>query len=297
MIKITVYIDLIFFENLIMNSIIIYATAILLKIKPKIWRVLISSSIGGTYAIVIYISKFKIYESIILKIILSIIMVYIAFNPQNMRKLWKQVLIFYLTSFVFGGAALYLIYFIKPQNILIKNGLFAGEYVIKAILLGAIMGLVIIKVSIKIIKTKIRPKDMYCRIKIKLNGKEVQTNAMIDTGNLVKEPITNIPVIIVERSLLYEILPKEILNNLGEILEGNFNSVSEEIQNQYVSKMRWLPYKSLGKENGMLLGIRVDGVEIEKEDTNKIDKVIIGIYDKSLTKRGEYRALVGMDMM
>ena len=297
MIKITVYIDLIFFENLIMNSIIIYATAILLKIKPKIWRVLISSSIGGTYAIVIYISKFKIYESIILKIILSIIMVYIAFNPQNMRKLWKQVLIFYLTSFVFGGAALYLIYFIKPQNILIKNGLFAGEYVLKVILLGAIMGLVIIKVSIKIIKTKIRPKDMYCRIKIKLNGKEVQTNEMIDTGNLVKEPITNIPVIIVERSLLYEILPKEILNNLGEILEGNFNSVSEEIQNQYVSKMRWLPYKSLGKENGMLLGIRVDGVEIEKEDTNKIDKVIIGIYDKSLTKRGEYRALVGMDMM
>ena len=297
MIKITVYIDLIFFENLIMNSIIIYATAILLKIKPKIWRVLISSSIGGTYAIVIYISKFKIYESIILKIILSIIMVYIAFNPQNMRKLWKQVLIFYLTSFVFGGAALYLIYFIKPQNILIKNGLFAGEYVLKVILLGAIMGLVIIKVSIKIIKTKIRPKDMYCRIKIKLNGKEVQTNAMIDTGNLVKEPITNIPVIIVERSLLYEILPKEILNNLGEILEGNFNSVSEEIQNQYVSKMRWLPYKSIGKENGMLLGIRVDGVEIEKEDTNNIDKVIIGIYDKSLTKRGEYRALVGMDMM
>ena len=73
--------------------------------------------------------------------------------------------------------------------------------------------------------------------------------------------------------------------------------ISEEIQNQYVSKMRWLPYKSLGKENGMLLGIRVDGVEIEKEDTNKIDKVIIGIYDKSLTKRGEYRALVGMDMM
>ena len=297
MIKITVYIDLIFFENLIMNSIIIYATAILLKIKPKIWRVLISSSIGGAYAIVIYISKFKVYESIILKIILSIIMVYIAFNPQNMKKLWKQVLIFYLTSFVFGGAALYLIYFIKPQNILIKNGLFAGEYVLKTILLGAIMGLVIIKVSIKIIKTKIRPKDMYCRIKIKLNGKEVQTNAMIDTGNLVKEPITNIPVIIVERSLLYEILPKEILNNLGEILEGNFNSVSEEIQNQYVSKMRWLPYKSLGKENGMLLGIRVDGVEIEKEDTNKIDKVIIGIYDKSLTKRGEYRALVGMDMM
>lgn len=297
MIKITVYIDLIFIENLIMNSIIIYATSIMLKIKPKIWRVLISSSIGGIYAVIIYISRFKIYESIILKIILSVIMVYIAFNSQNIKKLLKQILIFYLTSFVFGGAALYLIYFIKPQNILIKNGLFAGEYVLKAILLGAIFGLVIIKISIRVIKTKIRPKDMYCRIKIKLDGKEVITNAMIDTGNLVREPITNIPVIIVERVLLYELIPKEILNNINEILEGNFCSIPEEIQNRYVSRMRWLPYKSLGKENGMLLGVRVDGIEIEKDDINKINKVIVGIYDKALTKRGEYGALVGMDMM
>lgn len=280
-----------------MNSIILYATAIILKIKPSIIRILISGAIGSLYAMIIYVTQFKIYESIITKIILSVIMVYIAFNPQNIKKLCKQILIFYLTSFIFGGVALYLIYFIKPQNVLIKNGLFAGKYVLKVILFGAIVAFVIIKLSIKIIKTKIQPKDMYCKVKLKINGKEIQTTAMIDTGNLVREPITNIPVIIVESSLMYDILPKEIINNLENILGGNLNDIPEEIRNIYIPKLRWIPYKSLGKENGMLLGIKIDGMEVEKEEIHKVQNVIVGIYDKSLTKRGEYRALVGIDMI
>lgn len=280
-----------------MNSIILYATAIMLKIKPSIIRILISGAIGSLYAMIIYVTQFKIYESIITKIILSVIMVYIAFNPQNIKKLCKQILIFYLTSFIFGGVALYLIYFIKPQNVLIKNGLFAGKYVLKVILFGAIVAFVIIKLSIKIIKTKIQPKDMYCKVKLKINGKEIQTTAMIDTGNLVREPITNIPVIIVESSLMYDILPREIINNLENILGGNLNDIPEEIRNIYIPKLRWIPYKSLGKENGMLLGIKIDGMEVEKEEIHKVQNVIVGIYDKSLTKRGEYRALVGIDMI
>lgn len=296
MIKITLYIDVIFFENLIMNTIILYATSIMLKLKPKLIRIIISSGIGSIYVIILYITKMKIYTTLISKIILSIIMIYIAFNPQNVRKMWKQILIFYLTSFVFGGVALYLIYFVKPQDILIRNGMFVGEYVLKVIMLGAIVGVIIIKISLKIIKTKINPKDMYCDVKIKLDNKEIMTKAMIDTGNLVKEPITNTPVVIVESSLLYEIIPKEILNNIEEILCGNLENVSEETQIKYASKLRCIPYKSLGKENGMLLGIKADGIQIIKEEEIKLMKnVIIGIYDKSLTKRGEYRALVGID--
>ncbi len=135
-----------------MNAIILYATAIILKIKPKTIRIILASAIGSVYAIITYITEIPIYTSIISKGILSIVMVYVGFNPQNMKKMWKQVLIFYLTSFVFGGVALYLIYFIKPQNALIKNGMFVGEYALKVVFLGAIVAFVIIKISIKIIE-------------------------------------------------------------------------------------------------------------------------------------------------
>lgn len=277
-----------------MNFIILYATTIILKIKPKIIRMILSSAIGSIYAIITYTNQLSIYTSIISKIILAIVMVYVAFNPHNMKSMWKQVLIFYLTSFVFGGVALYLIYFIKPQEIFIKNGIFVGGYVLKVVFLGAIMAFIVIKISIKIIKTKINAKDMYCKIRIKLNGKEIATNAMIDTGNLAKEPITNTPVVIVESSLLENIVPLNILNNIDNILIGQLDNIDEE----YISKLRCIPFSSLGKQSGMLLGIKADEIIVEKEEDIKVSKnVIIGIYDKSLTKRGEYRALVGLELI
>lgn len=297
-IKITIYIDVIFLENLIMNTIILYATAIIIKIKPKTIRIIGAATIGSIYVIISYITGMKIYASIISKIVLAIIMVYIAFNPQSIKKMWKQLAIFYLTSFVFGGVALYLIYFIEPQDIVLKNGMFAGQYVLKVIMLGAIVAFVVIKISLKIIKTKINPKDMYCKIKLKLNGKTIETKAMIDTGNLVKEPITNTPVVILESTLLADVLPKEILDNLEKILGGDFSEIPEQVQQEYIAKLRCIPFTSLGKQNGMLVGIKADEIEIETEEEKKISKnVIIGIYDKSLTKRGEYRALIGIELL
>ena len=93
-------------------------------------------------------------------------MVYIAYQPQKLKQLIRQVIIFYLTSFLFGGVAFALIYVIKPQEILMKNGLFLGTYPLKTIFIGAIIATIILITGFKIVKNKISKKDMYCNIKI-----------------------------------------------------------------------------------------------------------------------------------
>ena len=80
----------------------------------------------------------------LLKILLSIVMIYIAFKPSSLKDLSKQLLIFYMTSFVFGGSALSLIHFIKPQEAYMQNGIYIGEYPMKVVALGGIVGFVII---------------------------------------------------------------------------------------------------------------------------------------------------------
>lgn len=294
----TIYIDVVLIENILMNYIILFTTGLILKIKIKHLRLILASFIGAIYSIIAYMGILKIYSSIVLKIILSIIIVYIAFNPQNIKKLWKDILIFYMVSFVFGGAAFALIYIVKPQDILMKNGLFLGTYPLKTVLLGAIVAFIIIITAFTVVKTKISKKDMYCQIKIKINGKYIKAKTMIDTGNMLKEPITNTPVIIVEHTLLYECMPKEILNNLENIIGGDFSQVPEDIRKKYISKLKLIPYSSLGKQNGMLIGIKPETVKIitdEQEEERK--NVIIGIYNKSLTKKGEYRALIGIELI
>ena len=156
----------------------------------------------------------------------------------------------------------------------------------------------IITTAFKIVKTKMTKKDMYCNIKIKLNNEEIKTKAMIDSGNMLKEPITGTPVIVVESTLLEGAIPHEILKNLEQIIGGDFNKIDEEIKKEYMTKLKLIPYSSLGKQNGMLLGIKPDFIEIQKEENfEKIDNVIIGIYNKSLTRKGEYRALLGIELL
>ena len=97
----------------------------------------------------------------------------------------------------------------------------------------------------------------------------------------------------IENNLLEEVLPKEICNNVENILSGNLDGVPEK----YIPRLRCIPFSSLGKQNGMLLGIKADGIEVDFEEEKKCSKdVIIGVYDKSLTKKGEYRALIGLEL-
>ena len=294
----TIYLDIVIVENLIMDAIIIYATAIVLKVKIKHLRIIISSLIGAIYSVLSYISNLEIYNNLFLKIFLSIVMVYIAFSPQSIKSLLKQILIFYLTSFLFGGVAFALIYVIKPQEILMKDGLFLGIYPLKTVFIGAIVATIILITAFRVVKSNITKKDMMCNISIELNSKTIDVKTMIDTGNMLKEPISGLPVIVIESTTLYELIPKEILENLDEILGGDFEKIPENIRNTYISKLKWIPYSSLGKQNGMLVGIKADKVIIEKDDQFiEHNNVIIGIYNKSLTKRGEYRGLIGVELL
>lgn len=295
----TVYLDVVLMENLCMNYIILFATGYILKIKQNHIREVISALLGAIYVIVAYMQLLEIYSTIVMKVILSISMVYIAYKPQNIRLLAKQLVIFYLTSFVFGGCAFALLYFVKPQDILMKDGIYIGTYPIKIALLGCIVGFTITVISFKIVKSKLTKKDVMCNIKIYINDKSIETKAIIDTGNMLKDPITRVPVIVVERDILYGIIPNKILNNLTYIIGGDVSEEFYEQENiQYISKFRVIPFSSIGKENGMLLGVKADKVMIEMNgNEEKIKNVIIGIYDKKLSKKGTYSALLGLDIL
>lgn len=295
----TVYLDIVLLENLCMNYIILFATGIINKVKINQMRIILSSLIGGIYAVISFMSILEVYSNVILKIILSIVMVYLAFNSNNLKILIKQLLIFYLTSFVFGGCAFFLLYFIRPQDILIKNGLYIGSYPIKVAILGGIVGFVVIITAFKIIKSRISKNDVFYNVDIFLNDKTTQVRALMDTGNLLKEPITGIPVMIVEKESLQELLPSNILDNLEKIITGTSqNFMEEEFITQYASRFRVIPFSSLGTQNGLLLGIKVDYIKIYNQQKESVTgNIIIGIYNQELSKNKNYTALIGLDIL
>ncbi len=132
----TIYLDIVFVENIIMNYIILFSTGLICKEKIKQMRLVISSIIGSIYSVAYYITEITLYATIIAKIFLSIAMIYIAFGSKNLKNVFKSLMVFYLTSFAFGGCAFAILYYIKPRNILYQNGNLIGTYPIKIAILG-----------------------------------------------------------------------------------------------------------------------------------------------------------------
>ena len=295
----TVYLDIVFLENILMNYIIVFATGVVIKNECKKLRLLIASVIGAIYTIVMYLEIIPIYSNFIMKFILSIVITYIAFNLKSLKKLIKNLIIFYLVSFVFGGCVFALMYFLKPQMAQIRNGVFVGAYPLKIALVGGIISFIIIQISFKLVKSKLSKKDMIYDIEVTLDNKSAKIKALLDTGNLLKDPITGYPVIVVEKASLRKIIPSNILNNSEKIIGGDISElICDSEFSKTISRFRVIPFSSLGKQNGLLLGIKPDSVNIKlDEKTEKLNNVIVGIYDKSFTKNGAYTAIFGIDML
>ena len=74
--------------------------------------------------------------------------------------------------------------------------------------------------------------------------------------------------------------------------------IPKNIKEEYISKLKVIPFSSLGKQNGMLLGVKANKIKVEREnDVKNVDKIIIGIYTKKLSKKNEYKALLGIDVI
>ena len=290
----TIYVDLILLENIVMNYIILVATSIISKSRISLIRSLMSATIGSMYSILNYLMELDIIMNFSLKILISIIMIKIVFNSKNIKLFFKQLVMFYLTSFTFGGVTFMLLFFLSPENIVFNGKNLVGVYPIKVTIIGGIIGFIIISIVALMIKNRMSQNNIIYDLKIIHNNKAILLKTLIDSGNLLKDPVTNMDVIIVEKESLKDLLDEKAFEYIKMIKKGNL--LEENFNNIYKYKFKLIPYSSLGNENGMLVGFKADCIEIFGEEENKRNDVVVGIYDGKLTKTNKYTSLVGLNI-
>ena len=286
-----VYVDIILIENLIMNYAILYTTFFIKKIKVSKIRILISAIIGAIYTIIIFVPKIGKFNNIISKILLSCAMIRVIHKERRLKNFIELLLMFYLTSFTIGGLT-FAISFLKHGQIYSYNNSLIIEFPVISSIVALFIGIFLIKNVFKNIKNLIKKDDIFYQLEIYIEKKKSSINAILDTGNMLKDPITKTPVIIVNKNSIKNILPQELLYNIETILGGDCLG---KLNNEKIAKrITIIPYTSLGNENGMILGVKPDKIKIEGK---VIRNVVIGVYDKELSKRKKYDALFGLDLL
>lgn len=86
--------------------------------------------------------------------------------------------------------------------------------------------------------------------------------ALVDTGNNLKDPLNNQPVIIVEQDALKGLLPPEIERVVAEVENGELSALQRlETLEAWQTRIRLIPFNSIGRKNGLLVGFRPDAVK------------------------------------
>lgn len=290
------YIDLIMIENFVMNYIILYTTGKILNKKIYKRRIIIASLAGSLY---VFSLCFKLPDVILnlSKIVFGVLMVSIGFRNRNIKLLINTVLVYFFVSFVYAGCTLAFVHIAKPKVVYIVNGvIIGGKYIFEIVGISSIVCFILTRASISFIKLKQKliKKEIVCNIEILLGEKSVRLKALLDTGNLLEDPISKNPVIIVYKDKVKCLFDENYFKLLDTLIGGD--DIPREIIND--KKLKFIPYVSVGKNDGIMTAYVVDKIKVEYQDEiNEINDVLIGFYNEALSKDDKYSALIGLQIL
>ncbi len=289
-------------ENLVMNYLILWITARFSKAKTTSLRLLLGALAGAVYvSVMILFPAVEFYYSIPAKLMLSVLILLIAFRIDGFGTFAKTLAILYISTFVFAGAAFAFLY-LNSTGGFVRNGIVYIFWKSKwsTLALSILTAAIILKVFWELVQYKLSKGRLLKTVGISVDKRKVSLQALVDTGNSLHDPITKLPVVVVEFAAISSILPEEIKEIFTGEGEEDLSRLTALVSgSSWYSRFRLIPFTSLGKENGMLIGFKPDYLEIDSESDEKkgIYNVIVGIYNKALSKNNSYRALVGPDLL
>lgn len=275
----TVYLDIVFLENLIMNLIIILAEAIVLNSLKQFARKLLASGLASFfYIFILFFPKLSFMQ-----IFVSFIIMKVAFNTSSIKALLKRVILFYFISYLFGGLSFAMISIFNDGKITVFDGVLVSDFSLFKLFLCGVLGLLLVMIVLKK-----RKEHVFKDIEISFNNKTCVVRLLLDTGNLLVEPYTGKPVIIIEKNALKGVLDKDIFDNFHDIIIG---------RKELPIKMFLIPYKSIGNSSDFLLGFKPTYIRERKCEREYIKDVVIGICEESLSSNNCYSGIFGLDIL
>lgn len=274
-----VYLDVFFLINFIMDYIIISITCGIRRKKVNYIRKILSAVFGALYSIVVIKPLFyHLNNTMFLNVIVAAIMVIIAFGFIDISTYLKNVLLLFGVSFMMAGAVNYLYYSTIAGKYMRSVISGTSNKVVNArrFIMVSFLAYILLNLIVRIISMIKRDNRLYYDVKITYRGKSVIAKALLDTGNSLVEPITGEKVHLAEYDILKPLMEGD------EKIKENFHVI---------------PFHSVGEENGIMYGIKIDEMVILVEgEPEFVYNPIIGIYKGKMSARGKYSVILNRDV-
>lgn len=260
-----VYVDIYLLENIIINVFLLLLTFKILRFNYKKINLYLAALLGGIYGLVIFCNV-KIFCSGFIKILIPILMIFISIERKNIKCILKAVIVFFMIAFMLGGICFGTIQmqntYLIGEEFVIKNNS------VKYIVLSLSVIFIIITRIVDLLKDRAFVKNFLYDIYITEGSRTVLVKGFLDTGNELREPVTNLPCIIIENTY--------------------FNQFKVSDDKKFIIK-----YDTIN-EMGEIKGFKGKNIMIRNEESNswsKVDAIVCGC-ERKLSKEDEFQALL-----
>lgn len=214
-----IYVDVLLVVNFFITFLLLLITQKLAKENSKISRIVLASFAGAAYSLVILFDELDFAVSLLGKLAAACLIVLIAFRRSGFKNFVKTTAIFFFVNFVFVGIMVGLWMIFKPSGIVINNSTVYFDVSASALLVSAFIAYVISAVIIRIYNNKTAKNELY-NITVYYDGRKYSFFAFADSGNNLREPFSDFPVIVADENLFKDvkcsrIIPVSTVNGEG----------------------------------------------------------------------------------
>ncbi len=259
-----IYIDIFWVQNVLMDMQLLVLTLLLLGEKIIFFRLLMASLAGGVGAVAILLSGMGFGVAyILLVLLLDAAMLLMCVQQPIRRKIARQKLamgIIYLHGMVFAYGKL-----LACANRLV--GKFFAQLTVTALIIG-IVGFMLLY------RKRAGARQIY-NVTLTEEGENAVYKALFDTGNFLTDPVSGKPVSVVEET-----------------------EATRKWLEKYPHKYKIIPYQSVGEAHGVLEGLVVDELVIQKEREQVVKKgAVVALYKGKLSKDGAFQMILNHSLM
>lgn len=252
------YIDRLFFLNFCMDFFALSLMNAFLGRKVSRFRMILSSFLGAVgYIAVLFLPTVPYFVKVMAGfVVISILMVWMLYPGEKLPFFIRALCGLYGFSFLLGGALIFFKKYIPSQ--------------VDSFALTVLLPATVVYIILKLFLRYNAGAKNDCEVTLSDGEKQIKVKAFVDSGNMLTEPVSKKPVSIAEATCL---------RSAGLIMPDE--------------KCKVIPYHSVGKQNGILMGyefpemiICVQGREI------KTERVIVAISETNLFSGGKYQMIL-----
>lgn len=268
--KHTIYIDILFCVNFIVDYIILVSVRYLRGLNTKNIRLLSGALVGGLGSLVILLPSLPVYLSWAVNLLETLAVTAAAFLPMNFRKFIKTAISMFVIGFFYCGAMSAILALCSPENLVVRNStVYIG--ISPLMLVGLTLGIyILLRITAKIWGRTLPSQT--CQIEICHNGKSLSLQGTVDTGNTLHEPFSGECVIVGKAELFKGIVDMDKCMDSGEVLKNG---------------IRFVPFRSVGG-NGLIPSFKPSKIYLSDDSKKTEIQAYIGLCrSENLTDESE----------